>query len=308
MGDINIQDRMLQLMEFKNITGKQDGNSISKGSIEFKKTAADGFTYAIVKEGNKFYLKKSIDKEKEAISENLDYINGTRNKEKFSYKELSTAKMEIGLKIRKINESVGEKESFAILNPESRQNSILDEGKIIRTELDRNRSLLESAAKIGDDNTGVPEAPSTTSEQEDNVYVETSEVELERDGEEKANPDPTKNMGPYVEDASNPDMQRDIEVNKTVTPSTPYTEKPKHITMTKGQIDTIRKAEMVMTIGSGSTPKTDAPKTETKEVEEKVPETKEPEAETPDTKKDDDEKLVDKVMEAVLRRLTVKKK
>lgn len=291
MEDNNVQDRILHLMEFKNISGKQDKNSISKGKIEYQKKAADGINYAIIQEGNRFYLKKEI-------NENFEYINGIRNKEKFSYQSIGTAKIELALKIKKINESLGAENAFDILNPENKDNSILNEGKVIRNELERNKQLMESVEEFANKNTTSP----------DDDFEETIEVETVGNDSDPNTTDNT--MSPYIEEVKPVDMERDIEVDKKVDVETAYKEKPKHISFSPKQIEMIKGT-------SAQKPceceKKDEPKEEPKKEDEKVNE--EPKEESKDESKDKkeegleiNESLLRKITEMVAEKLALKKK
>ena len=73
----NDLERMQQLMKYGiNESSKKNSQSI----VEYHQTAADGKTYGIVKECNKFYIKVAPKKDTEVLAEDYDYIGGFMNK------------------------------------------------------------------------------------------------------------------------------------------------------------------------------------------------------------------------------------
>jgi hypothetical protein len=59
-------------------------------AIEYTAEAADGKVYGIVREGTKFYIKRT-EKGKETLAESFDYIGGLNNKKDYEYTSYNNA-------------------------------------------------------------------------------------------------------------------------------------------------------------------------------------------------------------------------
>lgn len=113
---------MLRLADMKPIT--ENTNTLS--SIETIKKAANGKTYAIVRENRKWFVKVT-DKVKDLNESDFDYIGGIRNKPKYSYNSFGEASRNMNFIFEEVNRLNGGN-SVNILESDE---ELLDEKKYI---------------------------------------------------------------------------------------------------------------------------------------------------------------------------------
>ena len=64
--------------------GLQTESTKQYSSVEYNREGADGKMYGIIREGNKYYIKVSKDKNN-IVKENFDYIGGFNNRKSNEY-------------------------------------------------------------------------------------------------------------------------------------------------------------------------------------------------------------------------------
>lgn len=143
----NDLERMQQLMKYgMNEETKKDGQSI----VEFHQMAADGKTYGIIKECNKYYIKVAPKKDTEVLAEDYDYIGGFMNKKNYEYPSYSVASKQFDLKLKSINEAVGK--GKAVLSeqykPVAEADWQVNETREMRAELERFRQISNNVDYI----------------------------------------------------------------------------------------------------------------------------------------------------------------
>ena len=97
-------DRMKSLINY----GKVEENTQSGAIIprvEYSQKAADGKTYGIIRECNKFYIKVAPKKDTEVLAEDFDYIGGINNRRENEYATYAKASKQFDLKMMSINEA-----------------------------------------------------------------------------------------------------------------------------------------------------------------------------------------------------------
>ena len=85
-----------------------ESNKTSVHTLEHSAKAADGITYGIIRECNKYYI-KSAPKGKETVAESYDYLGGICNKKNYEYTSYSNALKNFELKMASINEACDSK-------------------------------------------------------------------------------------------------------------------------------------------------------------------------------------------------------
>jgi hypothetical protein len=107
------QKQLNRLLELSNIKGTSMKESTGKnfGAIELIKKAADGKTYAIVRENRNYYIKTTETKETLKESD-FNFIGGVQNKTKNSFRSFEDATSRLNLMFNDINRTYGIRESI----------------------------------------------------------------------------------------------------------------------------------------------------------------------------------------------------
>lgn len=121
------------------------------GIVEYSQVGADGKTYAILKEGTKYYIKVAPKKDTKVLAEDYDYIGGYLNRKGYdSYTKASNA---LNLELIHVNEANGNKQpvksQYNINESAEWENKANKETK---AELDRFYQLCENIDTLLDKN------------------------------------------------------------------------------------------------------------------------------------------------------------
>jgi hypothetical protein len=194
--------RMKGLMNYGIVSeNTNNGNS----AIEYTAEAADGKIYGIVREGTKFFIKRT-EKGKESLAESFDYIGGFNNKKDYEYTSYNNALKQFELKIRSINEAITGKGNFNTFDFDKKENLVIEATDKMAKEIARQRQIMANVgenlneATISISNTGVPEAPKTTSfsAKLGKPFDETASATLDKDMKKTAS-DPKAQSEPFGE-------------------------------------------------------------------------------------------------------------
>lgn len=192
--------RMKGLMKYGLVTESK------KNPVEYSLDGPDGKTYAIVRESTKYYI-KNAPQGSELVSESFDYIGGFMNKKRHEYHSYNEALKQLELKMRSLNEAYGVNKSVETLNPSKKGDVIVEMTDAMKASLARYRqimnntsSILKENATISVNNTGVPEAPKTTSFSPTlgEPFTQKAEAILDNDLKATAS-DPEKQGDPFGE-------------------------------------------------------------------------------------------------------------
>lgn len=190
--------RMKGLMTYGMVT--ESKRTPVKDSIE----GPDGKVYAIIREGARYYI-KSTNKGNELVAESFDYIGGFMNKKNNEYSSYNQASKNLELKVRSLNEAYGVKKSIEVLNPEKKESLMVEMTDAMKASLARYRQIMNNAAGIMNEsasisasNTGVPEAPKTSSFTPNlgEPFTDKAEAKLDSDLKTTAS-DPEKQGEPF---------------------------------------------------------------------------------------------------------------
>lgn len=158
-----------QITRMKGLMTYGISNTSKKTPITESVEGPDNKIYAIIREGNKFYI-KSTDKGNELITESFDYIGGFMNKKNNEYSSYNQASKNLELKIRSLNESYGVNKPVELLNPDKKEKLMVEMTDAMKHSIARYRQIMNNTSKIMNEsstismnNTGNPEAPKTTS-------------------------------------------------------------------------------------------------------------------------------------------------
>lgn len=159
----------------------------------------DGKVYAIIREGSKYYIKYT-NKGNEMVKESFDYIGGFMNKKNNEFLSYNQASKNLELKIRSLNEAYGVNKSVEMLNPDKKENLMIEMTDAMKASIARYRQIINEASNISMNNTGVPEAPKTTSFNPNlgEPFTNKATAELDKDLKTTAK-DPEKQGEPFGE-------------------------------------------------------------------------------------------------------------
>lgn len=135
--------RMQQLMSYGINENAQKSGDAKNSIVEFHQKAADGKTYGIIKECNKYYIKVAPPKDTELVAEDYDYIGGYMNKKAFEYPSYTVASKNFDLKLKSINEAMGKDKAVISeqFKPAPESDWQVNETREMRAELNRFHQL-----------------------------------------------------------------------------------------------------------------------------------------------------------------------
>ena len=138
-------DRMKQLMSY----GLNESKKQPYAGVEYHKVAADGKLYGIVREGTKFYIKVSSNKDN-VLAENFEYIGGFRNRKDNEYSSFASAQKNFDFKLRSLAEAYGNGKDIVVesWNPDRQEELTVEATNKMKKEISRERQIMENAMKI----------------------------------------------------------------------------------------------------------------------------------------------------------------
>lgn len=235
--NINELDRMKNLINY----GKVEENTQSGAIIprvEYSQKAADGKTYGIIRECNKFYIKVAPKKDTEVLAEDFDYIGGINNRKENEYSTYAKASKQFDLKMMSINEAHSVKVPVEQFKEQEESDWQINETKEMRSELNRFMQITNNVQSIlSEDKQGftmnhdkVPEAPAShpSDKKVNSPFTDTAVANGDKDFTKTAT-DPAKQGAPFNKDgeATNADMQSDKK--PTGNTDATYTEKAQYV-------------------------------------------------------------------------------
>ena len=230
-------DRMKSLINY----GKVEENTQSGAIIprvEYSQKAADGKTYGIIRECNKFYIKVAPKKDTEVLAEDFDYIGGINNRKENEYATYAKASKQFDLKMMSINEAHAVKVPVEQFKEQEESDWQINETKEMRSELNRFMQITNNVQSIlSEDKQGftmnhdkVPEAPAShpSDKKVNSPFTDTAVANGDKDFTKTAT-DPAKQGAPFDKDgeATNADMQSDKK--PTGKTDATYTEKAQYV-------------------------------------------------------------------------------
>jgi hypothetical protein len=136
-------ERMKSLYTYGNIN---EDKQHSTHTIEYHQNAADGKSYGIIRECNKFYI-KCAPESKALVAEAYDYIGGICNKKDYEYTSYNNALKNFEIKLASIKEAVRGDMNEAIDNFKTKS-KILEGSDLMQMEIARQRQIMHNAAMI----------------------------------------------------------------------------------------------------------------------------------------------------------------
>lgn len=208
-----------QINRMKDLMGNNSLNENKKSStnIEYCTEGADGKIYGIIRENTKYYIKTST-KGNENIAESYDYIGGFCNRKDYEYNSYTNALKQLELKLMSLNEAFDKHYKTELLDPYKKDDLVIEGTEKMKAEIARQRQIMANAesiineGNISVDNTGVPEAPKTSSFTPSigEPFSDKATAKLDKDLNATASK-PEKQGTPFDEekDVTDDDMQSD---------------------------------------------------------------------------------------------------
>lgn len=246
MANFNDQlQRMKGLMTYGAVNEKKENNG---GAMEYHSLGADGKSYGIIRENQKFYIKVAP-KSKEMVVEAYDYIGGFNNKKAYEYTSYSNALKNFELKMMSINEAYNPKVNMNTQLFEANGEVMTEGTKEMMSEIARQRQIMNNVAAILNEsstiscnNTGVPEAPKTSgfSAKIGEPFNVTAKAELDSDFKKTAEK-PEKQGEPFG-DSAKAETEKDAQY---VPSGSVANQKPKGGKVVKVDESTMKMWEMM---------------------------------------------------------------
>ena len=215
MANFNDQlQRMKGLMTYGAVNEKKENNG---GAMEYHSLGADGKSYGIIRENQKFYIKVAP-KSKEMVVEAYEYIGGFNNKKAYEYSSYSNALKNFEMKMMSINEAYNPKVNMDTQLFEAKGEVMTEGTKEMMSEIARQRQIMNNVAAILNEsssismnNTGVPEAPKTTSFNDKIGKPFEVAAKAELDGDFKKTAEKPEKQGEPFGDSAKAEKEKDAE-------------------------------------------------------------------------------------------------
>lgn len=215
MANFNDQlQRMKGLMTYGAVNEKKENNG---GAMEYHSLGADGKSYGIIRENQKFYIKVAP-KSKEMVVEAYEYIGGFNNKKAYEYSSYSNALKNFEMKMMSINEAHNPKVNMDTQLFEAKGEVMTEGTKEMMSEIARQRQIMNNVAAILNEsssismnNTGVPEALKTSgfNAKIGEPFNVTAKAEL--DGDFKKTAEKPEKQGEPFGDSAKAEKEKDAE-------------------------------------------------------------------------------------------------
>lgn len=162
----NLDQEIQKMKDLINYGVNESVNNVSEGqsSVEYHQLGADGKTYGIIRECNKFYIKVAPKKNTAVLTEDYDYIGGFGAKKENEFDSYTQAYKHFEMRMRDLNEACNRKVYDKGVQPSEWQ---INETKEMRTEIERLNQItrnvngiLAEGQKFTQEHT-LPEAPAT---------------------------------------------------------------------------------------------------------------------------------------------------
>ena len=193
-----------------------EGNDLKTHTLEYHAIAADGKSYGIIKECNKYYI-KSAPKDKEMVAESYDYLGGFCNKKNYEYSSYANALKNFELKMASINEACEGNVNIATLDPFKKEEFLIEGTDRMKNEIARQRQIMYNASMIMNEANEIGASnkdnvvkyngtnPETPKKNGNSINDGTDAKVVDQDkvkGFSGNNPHEKKTSGPYTENPS----------------------------------------------------------------------------------------------------------
>lgn len=197
-----------------------EGNDLKTHTLEYHAIAADGKSYGIIKECNKYYI-KSAPKDKEMVAESYEYLGGFCNKKNYEYSSYANALKNFELKMASINEACEGNVNISTLDPFKKEEFLVEGTDRMKNEIARQRQIMYNASMIMNEANEIGASnkdnvvkyngtnPETPKKNGNSINDGTGAKVVDQDkvkGFSGNNPHEKKTSGPYTENPSAGDI------------------------------------------------------------------------------------------------------
>lgn len=124
-----------------------ENKNFNTHTLEYHTIGADGKSYGIVKECNKYYI-KTAPQQKEMVAEAYDYIGGFCNRKSYEYNSYASALKNFEMKLASINEAFDGNVNISTLDPFKKEEYIVEGTRKMQDEIARCRQIMYNTAMI----------------------------------------------------------------------------------------------------------------------------------------------------------------
>lgn len=146
----NLQEQQLakmqHLMNYGMTTNESKNSSVA--NLEYSEKCADGNTYGILKECQKFYIKVAPPKNSKILAEDFEYIGGFMNKKNNEFESYASAYKHLGMKTKSINEECKRRDE---VKAEIERKSLNEQASWQNKETQETRALMEAMSFASED-------------------------------------------------------------------------------------------------------------------------------------------------------------
>lgn len=234
----NLFDKQIEKMQRLINYGVNENTDNGKSIVEYHAEGADGKTYGIIRECNKFYIKVAPKKDTALVAEDYDYIGGFNNRKENEYSSYNVASKQLELKMKSLNEAYqNNRKSTYQFKPVEKSEWQVNETKEMRAEINRFNDIMYNVNGILSEDKNftvkhtLPEAPSSnpSDTKVNSPFTDTAVAKGDKDFKTKKS-DYKKAGAPFNQDGTvdNADMES-TKNPKSASNGDVYTEKPKYV-------------------------------------------------------------------------------
>lgn len=234
----NQLDRMKSLINYGKKIDEATNTGMLTPRVEYSTLGADGKTYGIIRECNKFYIKVAPKKDTEILAEDFDYIGGFMNRKDYEYPTYTIASKQFDLKMMSISEACAIKQTVNQFKEAEKSDWQVNETKEMHNEISRFKQIMGNVQSILSEdkkgftlnNSTVPEAPAShPSDKKTNApFTDTAVAKGDKEFTEKET-NPQKAGAPYNEDGKATDKDMQSDKNPKGNDGNTYSEKAKYV-------------------------------------------------------------------------------
>lgn len=148
--------RMKVLMSY----GLNESKKTQYSSVEYQKLGADNNSYAIIREGTNYYIKKAPNKAN-LVKEDYDYIGGFRNRKDYQYNSFADAQKNFDLKMMSLKEAANKSDfNVSSWNLDKKESVVAESTEKMQKEILRERQIMRNAMAINEKKAVCCDAPS----------------------------------------------------------------------------------------------------------------------------------------------------
>lgn len=233
------EQQLATMQRLINFGINEDSSKKSKPVVEFKRKAANGKTYGIIRESTKYYIMEAPQKDTEILAEDFDYIGGFNNRKENEYSSYAKASNALDLKIMSINETANKKDKVIIEAPKVSaewENSITES---MRKEINRFKTITANVENILREDKAVgsvpsehtlPEAPATnpSDKKVNSPFTDTAVAKGDKDFKKEEHDHETAGT-PFDKNGQISNKQMQSDKKPTANTDATYTEKAKYV-------------------------------------------------------------------------------